>query len=263
MEPLSETSDEKVKWIDRRDKTPLNACSLEVLQKGYNSATVNSSNSSGDHESSVSCDSSNNSNIPTHHPLIIGCYQLQENQNVEKEDEDDDEEGEVKSSSTRNGALLLHMIPSSLSTKTEKVKEASSHLKFGEATQIINTSSGVLDGKWYQRSSIPFQNNHDKYNCNSDDTCSQGYMYATACASGSIDVYNLQHNKVEDSNNSHHNSEQTYKLNLLSSSDCNNDHGLALSLAWDESIHINSPQTSNSLSNIDSSSTTTRHLILC
>ena len=210
------------KWSDKRIKTPLNACSLEVLQKGY---SYNEKSDDGDDNDSV-----------THHPLIIGCYQLNENSNdkttVEEdkeafsEEEDDDEistEKEVQtSSSTRSGALLLHMVEVP-STTTSK------HLKFGDPEQILNTSSGILDGKWFQRAPIPFST-YDNNNIN----ISSGYMYATACASGAIDIYRLLHKQ-----------QQKCQLDLIASSspsfshDHDNDHGLALSLAWDESVNVN------------------------
>jgi len=175
-------------YIDRRDKTPLNACSLEVLQSFHDQTPKNS------------------------HPLVIGCYQLNENSS-----KCDIDESETTSSSTRSGALLLHMIPKYDSTN---------NLKFGDPVQILHTSSGILDGKWFQSSPLAY--NDSSHN---NDQISSAFMYAAACASGTIDVYQLKCLHGDDKEQM----DKNYELSLLSSSSCGDEHGLALALAWDES----------------------------
>jgi diphthamide biosynthesis protein 7 len=213
-------------------QTPLNACSLEVLQSGFKVISGCELEEEDGHVNS----------IITHHPLVIGCYQLNENSsggtNVDTIDKNEKEEGDESSSATRSGALLLHMIPSSLSTTTtnnnnngDNNQHSSSHLKFDKPTQLMNTSSGILDGKWLQHSSIfaPKETLSERINPRS-------YLYATACASGFIEIYQFrQHNITNDNPEI-----PIFELSLITSSgnSSSDDHGLALSLAWDESVNI-------------------------
>jgi diphthamide biosynthesis protein 7 len=262
-------------WIDRRVETPLNACSLEVLQHH------------DDHENYI---------WKNYHPLVIGCYQLNEQEqncdNVdggnkdyakngdEENDNDDGNDHETNKEScsttfsTRSGCLLLHMIPtsnhntslspsSSLSSSPSPssshpsvIQPPPHHLAFGnKKTHEINTTSGILDGKWYQRSSIPFGGD--------GHSISSSYMYCTATASGAIDIYRLKqirnHDDAIAKYDDDDDDDDEYELSLIASSllyytDSNtngntnghnnsssddNDHGLALSLAWDESIATN------------------------
>eukprot|EP00551_Chaetoceros_affinis_P004097 CAMPEP_0203683350 /NCGR_PEP_ID=MMETSP0090-20130426/47477_1 /ASSEMBLY_ACC=CAM_ASM_001088 /TAXON_ID=426623 /ORGANISM="Chaetoceros affinis, Strain CCMP159" /LENGTH=449 /DNA_ID=CAMNT_0050552493 /DNA_START=670 /DNA_END=2019 /DNA_ORIENTATION=+ len=182
--------------------------------------------------------------------------------------EQEEGEGEKQSSrgSTRSGALLLHMISSSSPPSTTlAATNQTCHLKFHKADQTLLTSSGILDGKWYQKNII------------TKDESFSGYAYATATASGSIDVYHLQHKFQQNTKNNYKdqgdgtigkceedtegdnrmeqlerkqsssNNKTQYLLkhiasSLFSDTGCasnyNEDNGLALSLAWDES-HAN------------------------
>jgi len=138
--------------------------------------------------------------IHNRYPLIIGCYQLNESQQ---------EGGE--SSSSRSGELMLHSI--------------NSDLQFGKENEVkvIDTDSGVLDGKWLQNE--PFQFNE-----------SSSYMYATANASGAINVYKLDEDESNDS----------IQLKHVCASDADADtNGLALSLAWDECNYQHKDNTSS------------------
>ena len=223
-------------WIDRRGKTPLNACSLEVLQKGHGSTR-------------------------NFCPMVIGCYELCEGGNTtdynnrpgnevankERDEKDrggvieetDEEQVESSKSNSRNGALLLHMIPSSPSMNNDTSSAHKEHgIRFGNCNQELHTDSGVLDGKWYQRSSIQLNNSEQ-------DT----HLYATACASGAIELYHLQspdhmHNGENLTSDPDHSNGNEWKLKLITSSldfcEDGDDHGLALALAWDESIDLNS-----------------------
>ena len=134
------------------------------------------------------------------YPLIIGCYQLNEGTPNE-----DDIEGHSEKPS-RSGELIMHRVDA--------------NLKFGSESkcQVIDTDSGVLDGKWLQSgpfSASPVEGVNDK-----------GYMFATANASGSINLYQLQ-DKDEES---------VLDLKHVAATNTDADtNGLALSLAWDES----------------------------
>jgi len=114
------------------------------------------------------------------YPFIIGCYQL---------NEDD---------ATRSGELRLYSIP-----------KTATDIKFGDATQIIDTDSGVLDGKWQSSS------NEDRH------------YFATANASGSISIYALLRHSDDDI-------EHSLRMSLIGSSEIDESNGLALSLAWDD-----------------------------
>lgn len=242
-------NEDNKKWIDRRIKTPLNACSLEVFQKGV-----------------LPC-----CKPDLLHPVVIGCYELCESNNnttINNDsngggEEDRIDDGNAKENSTRNGALLLHMIPASTNDNNETPINTpnENYLKFGKCNHELHTSSGILDGKWYQRSSIPLKCFDDNNNYMKEETS----LYATACASGAIELYHLQSSKQEeeeycdDQITTNHNHGLEWKLNYLVSSHVSNDdndddhadeyaddnddhadHGLALSLAWDESIDLKS-----------------------
>ena len=187
--------------IDRLE-TRLNACSLETLY----TPTKNNS-----------------------YPLIIGCYQLNEstatsdqeehekdendndnhndNENGEKDEvNQNDESAETKEKASRSGELILYSI--------------NQDLKFGKQQQsTLDTGSGVLDGKWLQRGPFQF---HE----------SESYLYATANASGAINMYRL----LDDDNSQ---VPVPVQLKHVGASDVdeNGDTGLALSLAWDESSY--------------------------
>ncbi len=155
-----------------RLETPLNACSLETLQ---------------------------NSPSQTRHPLIIGCYQLNEGQSSHNSE-----------GSSRSGALILHSIC---------MDGSNDQLKFGEAEHIIDTA-GILDGKWLQSKRFHFHG--DEKN---DQSCQ---MYAAATAKGNIVLYRLV------SKPGYSETIDSFQLEEVCKSLDESENGLALSLAWDE-----------------------------
>lgn len=144
------------------------------------------------------------------YPLIIGCYQLNESSAV-KEDDDNGQSCIKKiSKASRSGELMLYSI--------------NQDLKFGKQQQdSLDTDSGVLDGKWFQSGRFPTQNRNHKE--------SHSYIYASANASGTINIYRLRDDCDGDSDNASY-----LQLNHVKSSQVDDvdDTGLALSLAWDE-----------------------------
>jgi WD40 repeat protein len=188
-------------WIDRLE-TNLNACSLETL---YTPLKNNS------------------------YPIIIGCYQLNEstvedqkpdhdvNHNLYKNDDNNVQICKEKTKASRSGELILYSI--------------NQELKFGKQRQgSLSADSGVLDGKWLQSGRLSFHT-HDSH---SDDKIkeshsSESYMYATANASGAINIYRLLDGCDGDDN---------LQLTHVRSSEVDDvdEIGLALSLAWDESL---------------------------
>ncbi len=237
--------------IDSHLKIPLNACSLEVLQS---SNYILGDGNGDDHASHH------------YHPLVIGCYELNENNGGNDSRRGDDEQqgtstcnSKSSSGSTRSGALLLHMMSPSMTASG--ITPSSTHLRFDEADQTLLTPSGILDGKWYQKPILKDDSSP------SPSLCSE-YVYATATASGSIDLYHLKNqfqNTIDKDNvilgGDSEGKEETeqakkrqtnnqYILKKIasslptdddtsssgsSSSLSDEDHGLALSLAWDES----------------------------
>lgn len=261
--PSSSSSSAKqqtIEWIDRRENTPLNACSLEVLHHHRHHRNHHHNlrhDKVNENISSSISDDIIETEVTDYHPLVIGCYQLNEKKEEEEgnvnnnDNEDDDENNNEESSSsvaTRSGALLLHMIPfannNNDNNNVHDEKISYPNLKFGKADQILHTSSGVLDGKWFQRSAIPFvHNNNDDDNNNVNNTSTR-YMYATACASGSIEIYQLFKQIKSFNENLHH--ETKYQLDFIASSEsCSDEYGLALALDWDENIDITN-STNNS-----------------
>lgn len=189
-------------------ETRLNACSLEVLHSNQPFET------DGIDETSKSSYSSSSL------PLIIGCYQLNET----KKDDDtacqeagEDEDGSTQpQESTRSGELIL------FDASQETVSgggggdggDSKNGFQFGEPIQYLKTGSGILDGKWFQDSQLLYRKDRSSY------------LYATACASGSIEIYSLDHHGDENI--------RTKSLQLVGSSDSEASDGLALSLDWDK-----------------------------
>jgi len=192
----------KVKFADRVTLR-LNACSLEIL-----------------HNTQLYCENNEETAVL---PLVVGCYQLNESNSkkITNNDNDCNDDGgedrnvetQESSSSTRSGELVLYMT---------ELKQEANELKFGKPVQVVERSSGVLDGKWYHSRPLLYANHSDEENTNSILE-KPSFVYATACSSGQVDVFALQE------------SENTkFKLqHICSSSDT--DSGLCLSLAWDES----------------------------
>lgn len=133
-------------------------------------------------------------------PIVIGCYQL--NEGAPKEDGDE----ETSENPSRSGELLLYKIDENL------------NFGKGDEIQIVDTDSGVLDGKWLQGGPFPA--------VTSESISYKGYMYSTANASGSLNLYQLQDTDEDGS----------FELKHVAATDADVDtNGLALSLAWDES----------------------------
>ena len=203
-------------WKDRLE-THLNACSLETLHAPTKSGS---------------------------YPLIIGCYQLNEASSSSSKAETNDDnngvelnttvtegESETKQEASRSGELMLYSINQELKFGTQED---------GYKCERIDTGSGVLDGKWLQKK--PFHMNNAKENdgnkqeilqstlSSSEDSVEASYLYATANASGAINVYRLLESEEIVSGSTR------LSLDHVGASDADEDeYGLALSLAWDES----------------------------
>ena len=172
--------------------TPLNACSLETYTPIRNvppTEEISDCNINEDEGDVVI-------------PLIIGCYQLNDQQN-DTDINGEDKNSDVSKSSSRSGELRLYMISPS----------PSSSIKFGNAHDVVQMESGVLDGKWRRRQKKPA-------------------IYASACASGRIHLHSLEKNR-----NNSNNSQQSWTLSHLTSSDESDGNALCLSLAWNDFIN--------------------------
>lgn len=191
-------------WFDRVI-TPLNACSLETFIPIRNEPPIED----------ISDGKIINEDEGDVIPLIIGCYQLNEqsddttNDHINKED---DNNSDVPKSSSRSGELRLYLISSPTSTSSS----IPSSIKFGNAHDIVQMESGVLDGKWRRR----------RYNSNKTNNAPA--IYASACASGRIHLHSLENNN----NNSQQSA--TWTLSHLTSSDESDGNALCLSLAWND-----------------------------
>lgn len=148
-------------------RTPLNACSLESLP------------------ASIQLDGEDERVWP----LMLGCYELDEDQGQ------------------RRGRLDLYAVA---------IPKEESDIRLGEPTNIlgeIEESSGILDGKWYQR-----QTNNNQYEL----------YYATAHASGEVIVH-----KVEKTSTSRQSSSSPLTASRVGSSSSANESELCLALSWD------------------------------
>ncbi len=154
------------------------------------------------------------------YPLIIGCYQLNESKPPEDVESELDHDNDGKPS--RSGEIILHSIQKDL--------------QFGNQQCAMDTGSGVLDGKWLQHG--PFQFGKD----NNGQEMESSYLYATANASGAINVYRLIENDIQEDQK---NSTPVMQLKHVIASNVDEDaedNGLALSLAWDEALYSSSSQ---------------------
>jgi len=196
-------------WFDTV-VTPLNACSLETYTPIRNEPPTEEIS-----DCKIITENENDVVIP----LIIGCYQLNEqltDTTTNGEDKNkDDNDNDISKSSSRSGELRLYMISSSPSTTLS----SSTSIKFGSAHDAVQMESGVLDGKWRRRQCKPV-------------------IYASACASGRMHLHSLEKN----------NSQQTWTLSHLTSSDETDGNALCLSLAWNDFVN----NTSNDDTNIKS-----------
>lgn len=119
-------------------------------------------------------------------PLVIGCYQLNESDDGCPDDE--------KKIATRSGELRLYSIRND------------ENLYFNDP-QVVPMESGVLDGKWKQRSSKD-----------------SGLLFASACASGRIYLHSLS---CDDN--------AIWRLDHVTCTyEGNESNALCLALAWDE-----------------------------
>ena len=198
-------------WFDRLT-TPLNACSLETYTSIRNEPPTGEIS-----DCKIITENDGDDMIP----LIIGCYQLNEQQTdgtthgecTNKEINDSD----VQKSSSRSGELRLYMI----SSPTTTLSTSSNSIKFGSVHDVVQMESGVLDGKWRRRQTINVPT-----------------MYASACASGRIHLHSLEKN----------NSQHKWTLSHLTSSDESDENALCLSLAWNDFINTTSNDNTNVLS---------------
>jgi len=193
---IDDSSSSRNTWFDRVI-TPLNSCSLETYTPIRNKPPT---------EEISDCKINENEGDDVI-PLIIGCYQLNEqltDTTTNGEDKNkDDNDSDVEKSSSRSGELRLYMISPSPSTTT-----SSTSIKFGNAHDVVQMESGVLDGKWRRRQCKPA-------------------MYVSACASGRMHLHSLEKN----------NSQQSWNLSHLTSSDKSDGNALCLSLAWNDFIN--------------------------
>jgi len=210
---VDDDSSSRNTWFDRLT-TPLNACSLETYTAIRNKPPT-------EEISDCKIITENDGDVVI--PLIIGCYQLNEQQNDttsnEHSNDDDNNDSDVSKSSSRSGELRLYMI-SSPSTSTT----SSPSIKFGNAHDAVQMESGVLDGKWRRRQTINVP-----------------AIYASACASGRIHLHSLE--KINNNN-----SQQLWNLSHLTSSDKSNGNALCLSLAWNDFVNNTTNDDTNVLS---------------
>jgi len=194
-------------WIDRLE-TNLNACSLETL---YTQTT--------------------NKN----YPLIIGCYQLNESTALSEEDQSDHD---CKQKTGRNDDNVLSLKEKPKVSGELMLYSIDQDLKFGMQQQdVLGTDSGVLDGKWLQSGRFSFLTHDSKIDDKINEShSSESYMYATANASGAINIYRLLDGCDGDDG-----PDESYpRLNHVRSSEVHDvdEMGLALSLSWDESSFV-------------------------
>jgi len=189
---VADDSSSRNTWFDRLI-TPLNSCSLETYTPIRNEPPTGEIS-----DCKIITENDGDDMIP----LIIGCYQLNEQQNDTASEEESDT---IQKSSSRSGELRLYMISSPSTTTTTL---SSTSIKFGNAYDVVQMESGVLDGKWRRRQCKPA-------------------IYASACASGRIHLHSLEKN----------NSQQKWTLSHLTSSDESNNNALCLSLAWNDFIN--------------------------
>lgn len=252
-------------WLDGI-QLPMNACSLETLYTPLPLLLQQQ-------QQTTSTATTHDLNIHVH-PLVIGCYQLNEtssngnnnyNDIVEEEEEEDKEQQQEEkeeqhqhnehdeyehennsSPPSRSGELLLYTIKDN-------------DMKFHQdRVQIVKTGdgSGVLDGKWLQNGLTHHTGDTGSNRLQEEEHC---FLYATANASGSIHLYKLEPQDALSNDSSSSSSDGSgYRLRHVAASESNaNDHGLALSLAWDESTTFNLDHDDSNASTVDFHSTTT------
>lgn len=260
-------SNDESKWVDRLE-TQLNACSLETL---YTPAKNN------------------------RYPLVIGCYQLNErsessDQNSSYDDSGEKEEGTKPGSNDDDddGTEAEEEAETKVETETDaKAKTKASRsgelmlfsmneeLKLSEHQQkntLSSDGSGVLDGKWLQSGPFQFSDSNSKSSSGSEALGASDveyFMYATANASGALNLYrlNILEEKVEEEGHesgtsiSASASESTsMQLQQIGSSGVYHN-GLALSLAWDESSYKYQSQSTSRIVSSYSDGTVALHRI--
>jgi len=257
-------------YIDRVTSR-LNACSLEVLQTYQHQLPTNDTDNRSP-DGTVD----NDGGSPTKNSvsaLVVGCYQLDETTmptsatcDNDNDEDDGDEDGCSTDSkpieaATRSGELQLYIIDS---------RESCADLRFGEPVHVFDSTSGVLDGKWYQRRPLPLvrartviatddpvtamttsrdnqpgEGEGGRQKVGGNDDGGSDFVYATACASGHVELYALRRDGDEGRPGDEHRQvgegEGGFRLKPVgrspppSADDGGADRGLCLSLAWDES----------------------------
>ena len=268
-------------WFDRII-TPLNACSLET----YVPVTISTEEDVAVDASSSSCGVGStitstvgrrrrrNENNEVVVPLVIGCYQLNEQSSdicAATSATPTDDDNVKASSSSRSGELRLYMIsPSSSSSSAtpssslsddddgsqqQEVKN-SNVIKFGNASCVVQMESGVLDGKWQRRRRMRSRDNitttqSTTGNIYGGDGSSCYYessspLFASACASGKIHLHSLEKkNNVEQQEES----TTSWTLSHVTSSNQPDGEPICLSLAWND--FMNDDDDTNTLTRED------------
>jgi len=201
-ENLEISNDDEIDhWIDSIP-TEMNACSLEVL-RNYRSLNILENLEDLEEKSKL-------------HPLIIGCYQL--------------DESESSTAGNRDGQLRLYMVD-------EKArKNELSDLSFCNKSNlnlysesipehICQTEAGVLDGKWLQRCPMTLSKISDDPDLKTNKRC---HIFASASASGKIWLHLLNFDKQSSFC-------MEPFVSSSSSTDGTNDNRICLALDIDES----------------------------
>eukprot|EP00559_Dactyliosolen_fragilissimus_P000797 CAMPEP_0184869104 /NCGR_PEP_ID=MMETSP0580-20130426/32884_1 /TAXON_ID=1118495 /ORGANISM="Dactyliosolen fragilissimus" /LENGTH=527 /DNA_ID=CAMNT_0027370373 /DNA_START=110 /DNA_END=1690 /DNA_ORIENTATION=+ len=256
-------------WTDRL-KTRLNACSLEVLQNDHNFNAIGTL-CDGDGDRNIADNGKDTRqmedecNRSYHQPLVIGCYQLNEGSATNEGDtkklesqgedehdgnrhndqkEEDDKNASSSENNSRSGELRLYTI----SPKEET-------LKFGEPAQILETDSGVLDGKWFRRLCEGSTESSPLSRIDLDQ--SRSVLFATACASGKVNFYRLIQTRTTENSNNKNMDSHSSSLQYISSTQSWDSGGLCLSIAWDD-YTPSSLNIDHTFSNDEGNTTSTR-----
>ena len=180
-------NDEGYPWIDNI-RTGMNACSLEVLRNFDNDIYE-----------------ATKYEFMNAHPLIIGCYELNEYSS---------------DGNSRKGEMRLYMVEvnEKMNEYHDKGRNESISVSFCNKHHMISFSNdekeqkkdspvhcckmeaGVLDGKWFQRCPIYVYNDSQSKTNQLKNRCypTRQHLYATACASGNILIHALKFKHNED-----------------------------------------------------------------
>ena len=272
MMASADDDDEKRRsaWFYDRIITPLNACSLET----YVPVTITNNDPTAEEEVVVDASSScgvgsttstvgrrrQNENNEVAVPLVIGCYQLNEQSTSEvtsaASSATTDGDNVKTSSSSRSGELRLYMISPSTSTSSSSLSDdydgsqqqlqakSNNTIKFGNASCVVQMESGVLDGKWRRRRSrddvTTTQSSTGNIYGGGDGSNyyyeSSSPLFASACASGKIHLHSLEKTKSNNNNVEQQQQESTtsWTLSHVTSSNQPDGEPICLSLAWND-----------------------------